>query len=149
MYREKPKHIASVEVGPMSDCREQLWSKLANFSAWTDYLPGLDSLQLTNADPVGRGTVLLQQWGNKEETWQISHWHPGQRLELIQQETAFNLGLRFGLNAGQAAETIQLLLEAEISVNSGFAIADPLYVLFLSRRLKTRFMPLLSAVQAG
>lgn len=139
--------LASAEIRPLPDCQDYVWSRLADFPGWVEYLPGLHAQRLIYADPPGRGTVLMQQWGRNEETWQVQYWHPGQRLELILQESTLSIGVRFDLDAGSDTEHTLLKLEAEIHCTGVLALLAPLYAYLLRRRVRSRFLPLMHSIQ--
>lgn len=141
--------IADATLGPNTDCRDYIWQTLTGFSSWTESLNRLQSLELYDADPTGRGTRLLLQWRRREEEWVINYWHPGQRLELVRQLPMYCTGIRFDLNAGPDPGQIRLILEVEIKCYGLLGIISPICSWLLTRRLKAQFLPILRTLESG
>lgn len=139
--------IASITLGPQSQCRDKAWDLLVDFKDWQEVIPGATALELEHANPAGRGTVLSLQFGNRDERWSISHWHPGQRLELIQTSAQSATGLRFDLDAAQDSEHVNMGISLQVESHGIYRLAQPITRALTSRRMRSRFTPLLQHLQ--
>ncbi len=146
MARHNTFPIASVAFAAGTS-RESVWEKITDFHGWPESMPRLHSVKLPNTEQLGRGSVIVQQWGAIEEEWQIDHWHPGQCLELILQQSLRSIGIRFEISSGQDPDQLQLRLEAECRCHGPFRIFQPLQLFLLNRKLKNRFSAFLRAIQ--
>ena len=143
--------IASMTLGPREQCREKAWDLLVDFPTWQGVIPGLTAVELEHANPAGRGTVLSLQFGNHgdkhRELWSISHWHPGQRLELIKTTAQSAAGLRFDLDACQDSEHVKVGIALQVDSYGFSRLTLPISRALKSRRMRTRFIPLLKHLQ--
>lgn len=135
--------IAEVTIGPKTNCRQLSWETLVDFSQWPSLIPGLRETEIVHGNPVGRGTVLCLHWGGNVEHWVIGHWHPEQRLELVRLESNPELGVRFNLRAAQDSEHVLLKASLQIKCYGMSRLFQPLVKLFVIRKVRARFRPLL------
>ena len=146
-------HPAPVEtlligsIGPHSDCRDKLWSALVDFAYWPQRISALRAIVVPETNDLGRGSQLQLDWNGGRQLANITHWHPGQQLELVLDDQQRRVGLRFVLNAGQDVEHIELLVEYEVSEDKNWPVLDQLIKRRLVKKLKSYLSDLVSSFQ--
>lgn len=97
----------------MNDCRDRLWRQLADFENWPAWSQDIKSIERRESDSPGRGSLLSFGIRSNSQQWQISHWNPGKRLDLICQLSNRAIAYRFFLTGSNDDQVIEFRFEVE------------------------------------
>lgn len=133
-------------IGPFPNCRQLVWNRISDFQGWPGHLTELVRSDLSDPDCPGRGSKLQLSWTTEIEEMTITHWHPGQRVDLVTQTDSRRLGLRINLVSAADQEHIKLVVSMELAQKGLLRLLYPLQFRRNARRWRDRIEQLLNDV---
>ena len=109
------------------------WRVLTDFRNWSNWIPGIQSVQHADQEPPARGTLLQIKKGNSETICSIDSWDPPRNLQFSMGLGGGEIAYDFHIEANHRGAEIHLALNLERSLN-GLA---PVFAFFMKRRLQS------------
>ncbi len=132
--------------GPAQGGRMQVWHWLCSFQNWPEIIGDLqEAKQLDDGEP-GRGSRIRLKWGNEDEIWEISYWHPGQRLALQYEDSQGIYAYEVTIENSSQPHTYLLILKFQARYRSFWRALAPLLRSMEIRRGRDRFGALLTGL---
>ena len=107
------KQDADAWLASMSDSG---WRVLTDFRNWSNWIPGVRSVQPADSEPPGRGTRLQMDRGHKSATCSIDRWDPPRCLQISIDLTAGEMAYGFLIETSSKNAEVRISLELERSL---------------------------------
>lgn len=125
--------LAQESFGPWSHCQTFVWNHLTDFTAWSQWLSGVRTVNRIDQGAPGRGSRLQIDRAFGSEQWTISYWLPQARLDFEIQGRHGRTGMSLVLEPGNDGETVRLTLGIEFGHDSSSR-----WLSYFSRRQQRR-----------
>ncbi len=109
------------------------WRVLTDFRNWSNWIPGIRSVQHADQEPPARGTLLQIKNGSAETICSIDSWDPPCNLQFSMGLGGGEIAYDFHIEANHRGAEIHLALNLERSLN-GLA---PVFAFFMKRQLQS------------
>ena len=140
------KSLLAVDYGPATGGRMQIWHWLSSFENWPELVTGLQSVVQLDEGSAGRGSTLQLQWAHKSERWEISHWNPGQQLDLLRRGASGRRAYRIAIEESGDPGYYQLVVYCQAEYEGFLSFLGPLITAIESNRARVWLQQLLGGL---
>ena len=140
------KQLLSVEYGPATGGRMQIWYWLCSFQHWPEIVGSLQSVEQLDEGAPGRGTTLRLQWPDAAQLWQVSHWHPGQQLDLLRRGATGRSAYRIAIEEFGGPGYYRLAVYSQAEYDGVWRFLGPLFAAIEARHARRWLQQLLGGL---
>mgnify|MGYP000211945527 CR=1 FL=1 len=146
--RSPVKTLLTVEYGPATGGRMQVWHWLCSFQNWPDIVASLQAVKQLDEGAPGRGTSLQLQWATKSQLWEISHWHPGQQLDLMRRGATGRRAYRIAIEESGGPGYYRLAVYYQAEYEGFWSFLGPLITALESSQARRWLQQLLGGLSS-
>jgi hypothetical protein len=142
------KKLLSVEYGPATGGRMQIWHWLCSFRNWPEIVTNLQTVEQLDEGAPGRGTTLRLQWPGSTQLWVVSHWHPGQQLDLLRKGATGRRAYRIAIEESGDPGYYRLVVYFQVEYEGFWSFLGPLFTAIESKRAHSWLQQLLAGLSS-